>query len=119
MKQPVHKQMETFIQQMGAEKAVVEYRRMKADSAHYYVDWISMNFLAQQLLDLKRYEEAKVISENNVHEFPDKDLILVTMGNIYLALNRKEDAIRLYKKALQITPLYEEAKNRLKEIEGR
>ena len=29
------------------------------------------------------------------------------------------DAILFYKKALEITPMYEEAKNRLKELEGR
>ncbi len=119
LKQPVHKKMETYIEQVGVEKAIAEYRKMKTDSAHYYIDWISMNFIAEQLLTLKRYEDAKVISENNVHEFPDKDLILVTMGNIYLALNKKEDAITFYKKALQITPMYEEAKNRLKELEGK
>lgn len=117
LKQPVHKKMETYIEQIGVEKALAEYKKMKIDSAHYYIDWISMNFVAQQLLNLKRYGEAKVISENNVNEFLNKDLILVTMGNIYLALNKKEDAIKFYKKALQITPLYEEAKNRLKELE--
>ena len=117
LKQPVHKKMETYIQQFGVVKAVEEYKKMKADSARYYVDWISMNFIAQQLLTLKRYEDAKVIAENNVDEFSNKDLILVTMGNVYLALNRKEDAARFYKKALLITPMYEEAKNRLKEIE--
>ena len=119
LKQPVHKKMETYIEQIGAEKAIIEYKKMKADSAHYYIDWISMNFIAEQLLALKRYEDAKLISENNVKEFPDKDLILVTMGNIYLALNKKEDAIKSYKKALQITPMYEEAKNRLKELEDK
>jgi CubicO group peptidase (beta-lactamase class C family) len=119
LKQPVHKKVETYIEQLGADKAIAEYKKMKADSAHYYIDWISMNFIAQQLLTLKRYEDARVISENNVNEFPDKDLILVTMGNIYLALNKKEDAIKFYKKALQITPMYEEAKNRLKELEGK
>ena len=108
--------MEAYIEKLGAEKAVVEYKKMKADSAHYYIDWISMNFLAQQLLGLKRYEDARVISENNVAHFPDKDLILVTMGNIYLELNKREDAIKFYKKALQITPGFEEAKNRLKEL---
>jgi tetratricopeptide (TPR) repeat protein len=76
-----------------------------------------MNFLAVQLLDLKRYDDARIISENNVKEFPDKDLVLVTMGNIYLALNKKEEAIKLYKRALEITPGYEEAKNRLKELQ--
>nr|WP_229254434.1 tetratricopeptide repeat protein [Dyadobacter sp. NIV53] len=44
---------------------------------------------------------------------------MLTLGNVYLALNRKEDAIRFYKKALQIYPGYQEAKNRLKELETR
>lgn len=117
LKQPAHKKMETYIEKMGAVKSIEEYKKIKADTAHYYIDWISMNNIAQQLLSLKRYEEAKVISENNVIEFPDKDLIMVTMGNIYLALNKKGDAIKFYKKTLDITPFYEEAKNRLKELE--
>jgi CubicO group peptidase (beta-lactamase class C family) len=118
LKEPVHKRMETYIGNIGAVKAIEEYKRMKADPDHYYISWISMNFIAQQLLTLKRYEDARVISENNVREFPDKDLVMVTMGNIYLSLNRKEDAIKFYKEALEISPLYEEAKNRLKELEG-
>jgi CubicO group peptidase (beta-lactamase class C family) len=119
LKEPVHKKIETFITQIGAVKALEEYKKMKVDSAHYYIDWISMNFVAQQLLNLKRYEDAKTIAENNVEEFPNKDLIMLTMGNVYLALNRKEDAIKFYKKTLQITPIYEEAKNRLKELESK
>jgi len=119
LKQPVHKKMETYISQIGAVKAVEEYKKMKADTAHYYIDWISMNFLADQLLSLKKYEDAKAIAENNVTEFPDKDLVMLTMGNIYLALKQKEDAIRLYKKTLQLYPGFEEAKNRLKELEGK
>jgi CubicO group peptidase (beta-lactamase class C family) len=118
LKQPVHKAVEKLIAEKGAIQAVEEYKRMKADTAHYYVDWISMNFLAEQLQTLKRYEDAKIISENNVAEFPDRDLVMVTMGNIYLALNRKADAAIFYKKALAIYPGYEEARNRLKELEG-
>jgi CubicO group peptidase (beta-lactamase class C family) len=119
LKQPVHKKMETLIEKIGAVKAIDEYKKMKADSTHYYVDWISMNFIAEQLLTLKRYEDARIISENNVAEFPKKDLVMVTMGNIYLALDKKEDAIKFYKKTLEITPVYEEAKNRLKELENK
>lgn len=37
MKQPVHKKMETYIEQIIAEKAVAEYKKMKTDSAHYYL----------------------------------------------------------------------------------
>jgi CubicO group peptidase (beta-lactamase class C family) len=117
LKQSVHKKMETYINQLGVEKALVEFQKMKKDSANYYIDWISMNFIAEQLLTLKRYHDAEVIAENNVKEFPDKDLILVTMGNIYLSLNKKNEAIKSYQKALQITPTYQEAINRLKELE--
>ena len=92
---------------------------MKADSAHYYIDWISMNFIAEQLLTLKRLDDARIIAENNVAEFPDKDLVMLTMGNIYLALNRKEDAIKYYKLTLQLYPGYEEARTRLRELEGK
>jgi len=119
LKEPVHKKMEVYIQRSGAAKAVEEYKKMKKDTAHFYIDWISMNFIAQQLLDNKRYEDAKVIAGNNVIEFPDKDLVMVTMGNVYLAMGKKEEAISFYRKALQITPVYEEAKNRLKELEGK
>ena len=118
LKQPVHKVIEKMITEKGAFKAVEEYKKMKADTTHYYIDWISMNFIADQLRTLKRYEEARIISENNVIEFENKDLIMVTMGNIYLALNRKSDAKTYYKKAILIYPENEEAKNRLKEIEG-
>ena len=116
LKEPAHKRMEVYLEQLGVEKAIEEFKRIKADTAHFYIDWISMNFLAQQLLTLKRFNDAQVIAENNVQEFPDKDLVLVTMGNIYLALNRKEEATLYYKKALAITPGFEEARNRLKEL---
>jgi hypothetical protein len=38
------------------------------------------------------------------------------MDNIYLALNRKADAATYYRKTLAITPTFEEATNRLKEL---
>ncbi|MCG2612840.1 beta-lactamase family protein [Terrimonas sp. NA20] len=119
LKQPVHKVVESFIGTKGAVAAVNEYNRIKDDTVKYYTDWISMNFIAEQLLQLKRYEDARIISENNVLAFPGKDLVMVTMANIYLKLNRREDAIRFYKKALEIYPGYEEARNRLKALESR
>ena len=114
LKQPVHKKMEILINKIGIKEAVIEYENMKNDTAKFYIDWISMNFIAQQLLTLKRTEDAKVLSEKNLKFFPDKDLILVTMGNIYQELDRKEDALDCYKKALLINPMYEEAKSKIK-----
>ncbi|MFT3912374.1 MAG: beta-lactamase family protein [Ferruginibacter sp.] len=117
MKQPVHKAMETAIAKNGAVKAVEEYKRMKADTAHFYIDWISMNFIGEQLQTMKRYEDARIICENNAAEFPEHDLVLITLANAYLALGRKSDAVIYYKKTLLVNPNYQEAKNRLKELQ--
>ena len=38
------------------------------------------------------------------------------MATIYLSLDRKEDAIKFYKRTLELNPEMEEAKNRLKEL---
>ncbi|MBO9658441.1 MAG: beta-lactamase family protein, partial [Chitinophagaceae bacterium] len=80
LKQPVHKVVEALIGSKGVAAAVSEYNRIKDDTTKYYVDWISMNFIAEQLLQQKRYEEARIVAENNVNAFPDKDLVMVTMG---------------------------------------
>lgn len=117
VKQPVHKAMETLIGSKGVEKAVEAYQVMQKDTVHYYVDWISMDFLGNKLYDLKRYEDARILFENNAAAFPDKDLSLCSLAKTYEALGRKEDAITWYKKALAITPGYEEARNRLKALE--
>ncbi|MEO8765661.1 MAG: serine hydrolase [Ginsengibacter sp.] len=116
VKQPVHKAMESLIASKGAIKAVEEYKLMKADTAHYYIDWISMDFLGNKLYDLKRYDDARVVFENNAAEFPERDLVMLSLAKTYEILGRKEDAITWYNKAIKINPAYEEAKNRLKEL---
>ena len=117
IKEPAHKKMETIIGKYNAETAVTAYKKMKADTTHFYVDWLQMYYLGEKLLTTKRYNDARIIAENNVIEFPDKDFIALSMANIYLSLNRKEEAKKFYKKTLELNPEMEEAKNRLKELE--
>ena len=117
LKEPIHKKMETIIADFNAEKAVTEYKKMKIDTAHFYAEWLQMYYLGEKLFSLKRYDDAKIIAENNVLEFPERDYVALSMANIYLALNRKEDAIKFYKKTLLLNPESEEAKNRLKELQ--
>ncbi len=116
LKAPVHKKMETFIEKFNATIAVEEYKKMKRDTANYYVDWLQMYYLSEKLFSLKRYEDARIIAENNIVEFPERDYIALSLANIYLALNRKEEAIKFYEKTLQLNAENEEAKNRLREL---
>jgi CubicO group peptidase (beta-lactamase class C family) len=116
LKQPVHKVLETLLATTNGEKAVEAYNKMKNDSAHYYIDWLAMDQLGNQLYDLKRYEDARIIFEKNSIEFPQRDLALFDLAKTYEKLGRKEDAITLYKKVLVLNSGYEEAKNRLKDL---
>ncbi|MBC7873943.1 MAG: serine hydrolase [Ferruginibacter sp.] len=117
VKQPVHKEMETIIAEDGTAKAIKEYKRMKADTANYYIDWLAMNQLGDQLFTMQRYEDARMIFENNTAEFPERDYIMTSLAKTYEKLGRKADAIAWYKKAVALNPKNEEAKNRLKELQ--
>ncbi|NIJ54801.1 serine hydrolase [Dyadobacter arcticus] len=116
LKRPVHKVIESMMASRSAGEAVAEYKVMKKDTAHYYIDWISMDFLANQLYTMKRYEDARIMAENNAAEFADRDLPLITLAKTYEALGRKEDAIVWFRKVLMINPKSEESRNRLKEL---
>ena len=90
---------------------------MKADTGRYYIDWLAMDQLGNQLFNAKRYQDALLIFENNTAEFPDRDYIYISLGRTYEKLNRKSDAINAYKKAIALNKNNEEARNRLKELE--
>ncbi|MCX6214875.1 serine hydrolase [Spirosoma sp.] len=116
LKTPVHKKMEPYIVKYGAARAVAEYKKMKSDTANYYVDWLQMYYLGEKLYSLKRLDDARVIAENNAIEFPNRDYVTLSLANIYLALHRKDEAIKFYKRTLELNPISEEAKNRLIEL---
>ncbi|GAB3950939.1 hypothetical protein GCM10028805_30010 [Spirosoma harenae] len=116
LKQPVHKILEKSLATQDGRKAVEEYKKMKSDTSHYYIDWLAMDQLGGQLFTLKRYEDARILYENNASEFPNRDIALVSLAKTYEALNRKKDAITYYQKAVAINPTNEEAKNRLKAL---
>ncbi|MCE6991376.1 beta-lactamase family protein [Dyadobacter sp. CY323] len=117
LKEPVHKAMETMIAKEGAAKSLTEYKRMKSDTARYYIDWLAMDHLGGQLVALKRYEDAGLLLEHNAAEFPEKDLVLLSLANLYALIGRKQEARNYYKKTLSVNAKNEEARNRLKELD--
>jgi len=117
IKEPVHKALEPVIIKSGVAVAMQEYKRMKADTAHYYIDWLAMTQLGEQLFNMQRYEDARVVYENNAQEFPERDYIMTNLAKTYEVLGRQKDAITWYKKAIEINPKNEEAKNRLKALD--
>ena len=106
-----------MIPEKGITRSLEEYKKMKQDTAGYYIDWLAMNQLGEQLLALKRYEDARTLFEHNAAEFPDRDLVLLNLAKLYEETGRKEEAIIWYKKVIAVNPNYLEAKNRLKELQ--
>ena len=104
VKEPVHKALEPVIIKSGVAVAMQEYKRMKADTAHYYIDWLAMTQLGEQLFNMQRYEDARVVYENNAQEFPERDYIMTNLAKTYEVLGRQKDAITWYKKAIEINP---------------
>lgn len=113
LKQPVHKIMESIIAKDGVVKAIEEYNKIRNDTSHYYTDWLSIDGLGNQLYTIKRFDDARIIFENNAKEFPNHDIVLLSLAKTYETLGRKEDAITFYKKAIKLNPGNEEAKNRM------
>lgn len=118
IKEPAHKAMATILTHKDAAYALQQYKKMKADTARYYVDWLAMNQLGDELYNLERYEDARLIFENNAAEFPTRDLPLYSVGKAYEALGKKENALEWYRKAIKLNPAFEEAKSKIKELEN-
>lgn len=118
LKQPVHKAMATILTNDNASNALEAYKKMKADTARYYIDWLAMNQLGDELYNLKRYEEARMIFENNAAEFPSRELPLYSVARTYEAMGQKKTALEWYRKALTLNPAYEEARSKIKELEN-
>jgi CubicO group peptidase (beta-lactamase class C family) len=117
LKQPAHKALEPVIVQQGINAALLAYDKMKADTAHYYIDWLAMRQLGEQLHNEKRYEDAALLFEKLLIEFPSREFMAVSLGDAYMAMNKKEKAKEAYRRALAINPKFEEAKNKLKALE--
>jgi CubicO group peptidase (beta-lactamase class C family) len=117
LKEPVHKVMETMIAKEGTARSLAAYKRMKTDTAKYYIDWLAMDQLAGQLVTLKRYEEARLLLEHNASEFPERDLVLLNLANLYLQMGLKQQAKNYYQKTLVVNAGNQEARNRLKELD--
>jgi hypothetical protein len=69
--------------------AVEEYKKMKAETANYYIYWIQMYYVADKLFTLKRYWDARIIGKNNVLKFPERGLVMLALGGYLCSLKQR------------------------------
>jgi len=104
----------------GIPAAVDEYFRFKDDTARFSVpsqDWMIWAgwYVAEEMGDL---DNAILLFQAGVTSFPDSWQIYDAMGEVYAGKGDKGEAIRCFKKSLELNPRNSNAQQMLKKLGG-
>lgn len=106
----------------GVDPAFCRLFQLRADSAHYYMDEGQMNLLAYQLLYEATFENhhqlALEVFKINTLLFPSSYNVYDSYGEALMKNGYREEAISMYRKALELNPQNTESKEALKRILG-
>lgn len=72
--------------------------------------------VGQKLMEEQKNEEALILYKYYTNAFPMIVVAWNDMGDVYLKLNKKEEAIKCYKQALKLRPENPRAKNNLEKL---
>jgi dienelactone hydrolase len=105
------------IERQDVEAAVKQYYELKKSAADRY-DWHEreLNQLGYILLNAKLIKEAIEIFKLNVAAYPQAFNTYDSLGEAYLASGEREQAIKNYKKSLELNPQNQNALEVLKRI---
>ncbi len=112
--------METY-KEDGLEASMDKYNNLKQQ---YYGGFAfdfkegSLDKYGKNLLELNKDDDALAVFQKNAELFPDWAGAYESLGEVYMSLNNKEEAIKNYKKAFEMNPRNEHAKEMLKKLEG-
>jgi CubicO group peptidase (beta-lactamase class C family) len=103
----------------GIPAAVDEYCRLKDDTTHFVVpgqDWMiwAGRYVAGEMGDL---DNAILLLQTAIASFPDSWEIYDAMGETYIEKGDKEQAIRSFKKSVELNPEDTDAIEMLKKLE--
>jgi len=74
------------------------YEKIGKDSGSYFIARMK---LVENLNTLKEYKKAEEQLRLLLNDYPENTQLLCDLGNIYMSLDNYEEAIKLYKKALE------------------
>lgn len=114
-------ELRAVLETAGVDSAVAHYRWLRdvgMDEGIYDFGVWEMNELARQLEVDGMVAEAAAMLELNEEFHPREVSIPRTLGPLYEALGRTEDAIAAYHRALGLSPGHEPSLERLRELTG-
>ena len=99
----------------GAREAVSEYLSRRKKDNHKIKEW-KMNRLGYNLMRIKRFEDAIVIFRQNTLDYPKSANTWDSLGEAYLKKGDNVQAIKYYRKSLELNPSNKNAEEIIKKI---
>jgi len=103
----------------GIEQAVKDFNKKKEDKTEYAIHEDEMNILGYQLLHLGKIKEALEVFRLNTEAFPESFNVWDSYAEAFMMSGDKENAIRYYKKSLEINPGSTSGIEALKKLESK
>jgi CubicO group peptidase (beta-lactamase class C family) len=103
----------------GIEQAVKDFNEKKEDKTEYTIREDEMNMLGYQLLHMGKTKEAIEVFRLNTEAFPESYNVWDSYAEAFMLSGDKENAIKYYKKSLEINPESESGIEALKKLEGK
>src|SRR5688572_391776 len=95
------------------------YRDYRGNPRHRYADnEEDLNGLGYELLEARRFDAAIVILELNAREHPRSANVYDSLGEAYMLAGQKEQAVRNYRRLLELDPRNANARNVLQELDS-
>lgn len=113
---PLAKFMFKTIQKEGIEKGILFYKK-HMDSENYYISEQELIVAGYKLLHNGNAKHAAEVFKLSIEVFPDKDNPYDSYAEALMTLGKNEEAIKNYKKSLQLNPNNNNAKKMLIKLE--
>lgn len=105
---------------VNVEAAISQYKELKANEPdNYNFKESELNKLGYQLFQIGKIQDAIEILKLNAEMFPNSSNVYDSLGEAYMVSGNNELAIVNYNKSLELNPENENAKNMLKNLEGK
>ncbi len=120
IKKPLVREYNIALQRKGIDAAFCKLIELKADILHYYLSEDDMNELGLQMLYAATFDHRKEFAlevlKQNILLFPDSFNTYDSYGEALANVGKKEEAIEMYKKSIDINPKNKGGKKAIEEL---
>ncbi len=113
---PIGMQLSVVAQLKGADRALQEYKAMRAERPAKDFNPGDLNSLGYTLLRGAKVDDAVRVFETNVALYPNDWNVYDSLGEALMNAGRKDEAIANYKKSLELNPKNDNGKKMLEKL---